>query len=143
LRALAEHRGSVIEMDLAEPEPRVATDARRVRQILLNLLSNALKFGGGRPVVLRCTSVPEGGAKIAITDRGRGIAPEDRERIFEDFVQVGDHRELGSGLGLSISQRLATLLGGTLEVESEPEKGSTFWLTLPPAPPQPTGTGNL
>lgn len=133
IRPLAARRGSPIEMRLPAQECSLVTDAKRVRQIVLNLLSNALKFGAGRPVHLTCIRTPEGGVEIGVRDEGRGIPPGDRDRIFDDFVQLGAADE-GSGLGLSVSRRLATLLGGALEVESEPGSGSTFRLRLPPAP---------
>jgi PAS domain S-box-containing protein len=132
---LVEQLDSSVRMTMPEPDCQVATDAKRVRQIVLNLLANALKFGEGKPISLGCARTPDGGVEIAVTDRGVGIAPEDMERIFDDFVQVGPHAQSGSGLGLSISRRLAELLGGSLSVRSERGQGSTFSLRLPPSPP--------
>jgi PAS domain S-box-containing protein len=134
IRPLAEQRGSSLELRLPLSTPSVVTDPKRVRQIVLNLVSNALKFGAGHPVRVECEEAEGGGVTIAVSDQGRGIATADRERIFDDFVQVGDAAE-GSGLGLSISRRLATLLGGSLDVESEPGSGSTFRLRLPAEAP--------
>jgi PAS domain S-box-containing protein len=134
-KPLVERCGSHIQLELPEPNHQVVTDAKRLRQIVLNLLSNALKFGEGRPIALRCTDIPGGGVEIAISDQGAGISAENLESIFEDFVQVGTPSEAGSGLGLSISRRLAELLGGSLHVESEPGRGSTFFLRLPSLPP--------
>ena len=102
-----------------------------MRQILLNLLSNATKFGAGKPVTLRCHG-DQGGVVLEVEDRGPGIAAGDLPRIFEEFVQIGRVREGGTGLGLPISRRLAELLGGRLEVDSAPGRGSTFRLVLPP-----------
>jgi signal transduction histidine kinase len=107
------------------------TDPRRVRQILLNLLSNAIKFGAGKPVGVSCVDTEEGGVALEVTDRGPGIAPEDIDRVFEEFVQLKGHQQQGTGLGLPISQRLARLLGGSLELESTEGEGSTFRLVLP------------
>ena len=109
----------------------VLTDARRVRQILLNLFSNAIKFGKGRPIEVASRSTEGGGVLVSVTDHGSGIEPDDLSRIFEEFVQLGASTQEGTGLGLPISQRLAELLGGSLRVESEPGVGSTFWLELP------------
>jgi signal transduction histidine kinase len=131
---LAAHRGSEVRLEV-EPTPAILTDGRRVRQIVLNLLSNAVKFGRGRPIALRCAPLPDGGVEISVSDQGAGIAFEDQIRVFEDFVQVGGHRESGSGLGLSISRRLAELLGGRLTLHSELGRGSTFRLVLPAAAP--------
>lgn len=122
----------VLEVDPCCPE--LVTDPQRVRQILLNLISNAGKFGRGEPVRLRCRC-GDGEVAIEVADSGVGIAPEDLEHVFEDFVQVGGASEGGAGLGLAICRRLATLLGARLEVESEPGRGSTFRLVLPVASP--------
>jgi signal transduction histidine kinase len=111
-----------------------------VRQILLNLLSNATKFGAGQPIGVRCADVDhDGGVLVEVTDRGPGIAPDDMDRIFEEFVQLERGTQEGTGLGLAISRRLAVLLGGHLDVESLPGKGSTFRLHLPAHPPRTTG----
>ena len=109
----------------------IVTDPRRVRQILLNLLSNAIKFGNQKPIVVECVPKEDGGVSISVTDQGEGISDEDQHRIFEEFVQVSPNQQMGTGLGLPISRRLATLLDGSLEVESTPQKGSVFTLTLP------------
>ncbi len=138
---LARHYGSEIRLE-AEPEERpLVTDPQRVRQILLNLLSNAAKFGRGRPIVVRCRTLVEEETWIEVEDRGIGIAATDLPHIFEDFVQVGT-QEGGTGLGLAISRRLSGLLRGRLEVESELGEGSTFRLVLPRSPaPQDTTAG--
>lgn len=119
----------ILEVDPCCSE--LTTDPQRVRQILLNLISNASKFGRGQPVRLRCRC-DDGAVSLEITDQGTGIAPEDLDRIFDDFVQVGrGSQEGGAGLGLAICRRLATLLGARLEIESEIGMGSTFRLVLP------------
>ncbi len=111
----------------------VVSDARRVRQILLNLLSNAIKFGGGKPVRAVWSEREGGGLVVEVIDQGSGIAPEDQEKIFDEFVQLEQEQNaLGTGLGLPISRRLAELLGGELTVASTPGAGSTFRLSLPP-----------
>ncbi|HYL82276.1 MAG TPA: ATP-binding protein [Candidatus Acidoferrum sp.] len=124
--------------------PRVQADPARVHQMLLNLLSNAIKFTpeGGSITV---TAMPLPGSpdtpagqqfvEIAVTDTGDGIAPEDQGRLFQDFEQVAGGQRQGTGLGLSLTRRLAALHGGSVGVRSVPGQGSTFWFTLPVAEP--------
>jgi signal transduction histidine kinase len=120
----------------------VETDQGKARQILVNLLSNALKFTERGQVAMR--AVPDDGyVRFEVRDTGIGIAPEHLDRIFEEFWQVEQpttRRAGGSGLGLSVSRRLAALLGGALSVESRVGEGSTFTLRLPrhwDGPPRP------
>ncbi|MFW6331316.1 MAG: ATP-binding protein [Gemmatimonadota bacterium] len=121
-----------IELRVQTPaELLVETDSARVRQILLNLLSNAVKFTQEGSVTLRLLD-SDGVVALEVEDTGPGIAPEDQERVFDEFEQAGPGSDSsGTGLGLAISRRLAELLGGDLELESEPGAGSTFTLTLP------------
>ncbi|HEX5829865.1 MAG TPA: CHASE domain-containing protein [Gemmatimonadaceae bacterium] len=135
MHRLAEEAGVAMHLECECSTKRIRTDPRRLRQILLNLLSNAIKFGTPNPVIVRCALTPEGGVRIAVADRGPGIPPEDQERIFEEFVQLPNMVRGGTGLGLPISRRLATLLGGTLQVVSAPGEGATFELVLPPTRP--------
>ena len=109
------------------------SDPRRVRQIVLNLLSNAIKFGLGNPIRLTCHSWSEGGVEIKVIDQGVGVSDEDQQKIFEEFVQIGEpeQRQNGTGLGLAISKQLSETLGGSLSVESRIGEGSTFTLRLP------------
>jgi PAS domain S-box-containing protein len=131
VRPLADEHGSVLDLE-NEAETRIVTDPRRVRQILLNLLSNAIKFGSGKPIHVKCNLREDGGVVIDVTDQGPGIAPQDQDRIFQEFVQLGKTQlQDGTGLGLPISRRLAELLQGTLTVRSEKGQGSTFTLSLP------------
>jgi len=116
---------------------RVSADPEKLRQVLLNLLTNAVKFTepGGR-IAVRCeTDVAAGVVRVRVSDTGRGIPPEQLDRIFEPFVQVERHRmhesQQGVGLGLAISRDLALGMGGTLTAESTVDVGSTFTLTLP------------
>lgn len=135
LAPLAAERGSALRLKADAPPATLVGDRLRIRQILLNLLSNAIKFGEGRPIDLHCAGDGHGGVVIRVTDRGPGIAAGDLPRIWEDFVQLGDGDEAGTGLGLPIARRLAELLGGSLEAESAPGRGSTFRFHLPSAPP--------
>jgi signal transduction histidine kinase len=108
-------------------------DERKIKQVLLNLLSNALKFTpeGGRVEVR--ASVADGTAEISVADTGVGIAPEDQEAVFEEFRQVGTAAKKveGTGLGLALSRKFVELHGGRLWVKSQLGMGSTFTFTLP------------
>ncbi len=131
VRPLADEYGSTLTLEM-EGEPfSIVSDPRRVRQILLNLLSNAIKFGEGKPIKVSCQRTGSGGVQIEVSDQGVGIAEEDVVRIFEEFVQVSESKQPGTGLGLPISRRLAQLLDGSLTVHSSLGTGSTFRLTLP------------
>jgi signal transduction histidine kinase/PAS domain-containing protein len=119
--------------------PSISTDRQKVKQILLNLLSNALKFTVRGRITISARRVA-GGRRVAISvaDTGIGIAPENQQSIFEDFRQLDDSPTRaygGTGLGLSICRRLATILGGQISLRSRFEKGSTFTLLLPPRRP--------
>lgn len=111
----------------------IFTDHQRLEQIIKNLLSNAIKFTEQGEISIRIKPVPNGVA-FAVTDSGIGIAKENQSLIFEAFQQADgsiNRRYGGTGLGLSISRDLASLLGGSISVESVPGKGSTFTLILP------------
>ena len=101
--------------------------------MLLNLLSNALKFTaeGGRIDVR--AGVNDGEVEVSVADTGVGIAPEDQEKVFEEFQQVGtaDKKVEGTGLGLTLSRKFIELHGGRISVTSEVGRGSTFAFTLP------------
>ncbi len=110
----------------------LVTDSRLLEQVLWNLVGNAIKFTDTGGVRLSVSSEP-GGAAIAVSDTGPGIREEDLDRVFEDFTQleaVHGAKNLGTGLGLSIARRLSAMLDGTLEVASEPGRGSTFTVHL-------------
>ncbi|MBV8178950.1 MAG: histidine kinase, partial [Mycobacterium sp.] len=116
----------------------VSADERKVRQVLVNLVANALKFtpDGGRVSVAATRS--NGAIDIAVTDTGPGIVPAEQERIFEEFAQASDNgRSPGTGLGLALARRFAELHGGTLTVRSTPGQGATFTLRLPARRPAP------
>ncbi|MBI2189202.1 MAG: PAS domain-containing protein [Acidobacteria bacterium] len=125
---------------LAPEAPPLRNDRQKVKQIVLNLLSNALKFThqGGIEIAVQYDS-GTGVVSISVTDTGIGIAPEHHERIFEDFRQVDDSPSRqygGTGLGLAISRRLAAALGGRIALRSSLGHGSTFTLTIPVEAPQ-------
>jgi signal transduction histidine kinase len=131
VRPLADEYGSALALDMESEPFNIVSDPRRVRQILLNLLSNAIKFGEGKPIRVVCKQCLDRGVEIEVIDEGVGIANEDMARIFEEFVQVSESKQPGTGLGLPISKRLAQLLDGSLTVCSTPGQGSSFRLTLP------------
>jgi signal transduction histidine kinase len=132
----AARQGVSLALRLDPEEIVVQADERRLRQVVFNLLSNAVKFtpAGGRIDV--SARLDDGVVEVAVADTGPGIAPEDRERIFEEFRQAratgGNHE--GTGLGLPLSRKLVELHGGRLWVESVHGKGSTFRFTLPVEP---------
>jgi PAS domain S-box-containing protein len=115
--------------------PKLRTDRSKVKQIVLNLLSNALKFTpDGSVTITASQNSREKTVLIAVTDTGLGIAPADQVKVFEDFRQLDTSPARGyggTGLGLSICRRLAQMLNGTIELNSQEEKGSTFTLSLP------------
>lgn len=125
-----------VNLVFEEPEdvPKLYTDDRKLSQILRNYISNALKFT--RRGEVRVSAKIEGGDRItfSVSDTGIGISPEFHHTLFEDFAQVRSplqKRLRGTGLGLSLSKKLAELLGGNVSVESEPGKGSVFSVTIP------------
>jgi signal transduction histidine kinase len=118
----------------ADPEVDVVTgDERRIRQVIFNLLSNAVKFTPAGGAVDVSAAQVNGEVRVSVADTGPGLAPEDHERIFEEFQQTETGVELGegTGLGLALSKRLVELHGGRIWVDSELGKGSTFVFTLP------------
>jgi signal transduction histidine kinase/CheY-like chemotaxis protein len=127
--------GIIFELHAREPIPSVRADARAVKQILFNLLGNAVKFAQANTVVwleLWCDRFEEG-VQLSITDRGPGIPPDKLSVLFDPFVRVASGRSSvsGSGLGLSISQKLVHAMSGRIEVASRLGQGTTFTLTFP------------
>jgi PAS domain S-box-containing protein len=141
VRPLADQYGSALAIEHEGGTVKIISDPRRLRQILLNLLSNAIKFGRGQPIRVRSMPAEDGGITLEVVDQGEGIAQADREKVFDEFVQLGKTQLTeGTGLGLPISRRLAEMLHGVLEIESEPGKGSTFRLVLPSTAEVPSST---
>jgi protein-histidine pros-kinase len=137
LRPEADAKGLAVRTELPDEPVPLRTDPLRAREILTNLVANAVKFTEAGSVTV---AVSREGDRVAfaVSDTGPGISPEDARRIFLEFVQGSgpeDRRAIpGTGLGLTISKRLAEALGGTLELASEIGRGSTFTLTLPAQP---------
>ena len=118
----------------ADPEVDVVEgDERRIKQVIFNLLSNAVKFTPAGGAVDVSAAQVDGEVMVSVADTGPGLAPEDHERIFEEFQQAeaGVEQREGTGLGLALSKRLVELHGGRIWVDSELGKGSTFVFTLP------------
>jgi signal transduction histidine kinase len=136
VRERASRRGITLGHSVDERLGTIRGDERKVKQVLLNLLSNALKFTpeGGRIDV--SAGVHDKIAEIAVTDTGIGIAPADQEAVFEEFRQVGtaDKKVEGTGLGLALSRKFIELHGGQIWVKSQVGHGSTFTFTLPVRP---------
>jgi signal transduction histidine kinase len=126
-----------IERHLAPALPPLLADIVRLKQILVNLLTNAAKYtpGGGR-IVVGAETRPDGRVRIAVRDEGIGIARDQLERLFQPFERLGREGTgiEGTGVGLALSKRLADLMGCELGVESVEGTGSTFWLDVPTAP---------
>jgi GAF domain-containing protein len=133
VRERAGRRGIALGRTIDEQVGMIRADERKVKQVLLNLLSNALKFTpeGGRVDVR--AAVNEGMVEVSMADTGMGIAPEDQEAVFEEFRQVGTAAKKveGTGLGLALSRKFIELHGGRIWVKSEVGVGSTFTFTLP------------
>ena len=133
LSHMAETKALNLRCEVEPTAQQVMADPGRLREILTNLCSNAIKFTSAGSVTI--TTKPVGAmAEISVVDTGIGIAPEAHERIFEEFRQASDKISAaygGTGLGLSIARRLAELQGGRMGVESQPGKGSRFWFTVP------------
>ncbi|MGH7467130.1 MAG: sensor histidine kinase [Longimicrobiales bacterium] len=141
VRALAAAQGSALTTEHLGGPILIVSDARRVRQILLNLVSNAIRFGQGQPIQILSTAWAEHGIEIRVIDHGVGILPIDLEKIFDEFAQFSPGHPADPGLGLPISRRLATQLNGSLSVSSVPGQGTTFRLRLPRMPDLVDGVG--
>lgn len=141
IEPLAQERRISMETNV-EADATVRADPGRLKQVLLNLLSNAIKFSddGGRVEVAAKRQGES--VRFEVADHGIGIAPEDQDRLFRDFQQVPSRparRQQGTGLGLALSKRLVELHGGSIGLISAPQKGSTFWFTMPSATVAPAG----
>ena len=156
VESLVNEKSLSLSLAMGSSLPRIKSDPTHLRQILVNLLGNAIKYTDTGSIVVKTRAMPKPSAleqglpqlvaeahenvvswlSVQVIDSGRGIAAADQERVFEEFEQVdagprADSPHRGTGLGLAISRRLARLLGGDLLLESEPGKGSTFTLWLP------------
>ena len=141
VRPLAEQRGNRIVVQCSEDIGSMTGDAIRVRQSLMNLVGNAVKFTENGSVSIRAARLrkPDGDwIELAVQDTGIGMTPEQMSRLFGDFVQADastTRKYGGTGLGLAISRRLCRVMGGDITVESLPDVGSTFTMRLPTSAP--------
>ena len=135
-RQLAEQNKNRLVVEVRENLGSLTVDPMRLRQILLNLLSNACKFTKQGEVALRVRKVVDGGnwIEFAVADTGIGMTAEQQAKLFEEFTQADSSTARhygGTGLGLAISRKLARMMGGDVTVTSEPGKGSVFTVRLP------------
>lgn len=147
VRPLATQRRLSLELDVVPGTiPSIIADPDRLRQVLVNLISNSIKFteSGGVILRLQAVSLPdhEQALRLSVIDTGIGLTTDARMRLFEGFAQgrgkgTSDEGPDGMGLGLAISDRLVRLMGGRIEVDSATGQGSTFWFLLPLEMPQP------
>jgi two-component system, NtrC family, sensor kinase len=133
---LAEKNNNRLVIEAQDNVGAITTDPMRLKQILLNLLSNACKFTKEGEVALRMRKVADGRAwvELAVADTGIGLTAEQQEKLFQDFTQADSltaRRYGGTGLGLALSRKLARMMGGDVTVTSEPGKGSVFTVRLP------------
>ncbi len=134
VRERAQRHGIALGIEVDPALDEIVADERKFKQILLNLLTNAVKFtpdGGRVDVIARRTG---NDLEVAVRDTGIGIAKEDQDAVFEEFRQVGRHytnKQEGTGLGLTLTRRFVELHGGRIWLESEPGQGSTFSFTIP------------
>jgi signal transduction histidine kinase len=133
-RPIAAHAGSDLELELPAESLIVSGDRLAIEEILDNLISNAIKYGGGNPIIMTMSEDAERGvALIRVQDGGAGISPGDQARIFERFERVVRPGENpgGFGVGLWIVRHLSEAMGGTIAVTNIPSGGSSFCVTLP------------
>jgi signal transduction histidine kinase len=137
VRERAERQSVTLSCHVDPQVGSIPADERKFKQVMLNLLSNAVKFTppGGRVDV--DARLANGHLEVSVRDTGVGIAPENRQAVFEEFRQVGrtgSSTQEGTGLGLALARRFAELHGGAISLESEPGKGSTFTVSIPVRP---------
>jgi len=134
MRGIAEEKGVQLSVELPDPSPTCRADPQALKQILLNLMSNAVKFTPAEGRITLRTALPAPGqVLIGVRDTGVGMTAEQAASVFEAYVQFENRltrEEKGTGLGMAISRELARGMGGDLAVESEPGAGTEFLLTL-------------
>jgi PAS domain S-box-containing protein len=134
MQPLLDKRGQRLVVELPAVIPVVRADSRRTMQVLVNLLSNASKYGPDDAEIIVGAAVSEGWVRVTVADRGPGIPPKYRNDVFRRFVYPdvsGDRVQYGAGLGLSVVKAVIEAHGGRVGVEDRPGGGSVFWFTLP------------
>jgi signal transduction histidine kinase len=133
LESLAHQKALTLEADLPDRPVMVVNDRGRLRQILTNLMSNAIKFTDIGQITVSLETLPADRLLLQVKDTGCGISPDDQPRIFQEFWQVHDARSTvkGTGLGLAIVYALVQVMQGTVTVDSELGRGSKFCVELP------------
>ena len=133
--AACQQKGLQIQTRIAPDLPLVYVDRTRIRQVLINLVTNAMRFTEQGSITIHAALKSEDFLEVQVEDTGSGIAPEDLGKLFEEFRQAGSdtnwHRHEGTGLGLSIGRRFIELHGGQITAASQPGRGSIFSFTLP------------
>lgn len=149
-RHQATARGVELRETIADDTPAyIETDRAKLMKVIGNIIANAIKFSpDGEVVELHAHRTPDGRLAFAVADRGPGFPMERKQELFQAFHQGGLHREQGVGLGLAIAHKLVELLGGEIQVASEPNRGARFTVFLPagvvaPPPRPPSGPGPL
>lgn len=141
VRPLADRRSLKLESGVQDGLPALFTDGGKLRQVLFNLMSNAIKFSPeGGAVLLQARRFDTDRIELLVVDQGPGIAPEHHQVIFEKFRQIDQsatREHTGTGLGLAIAKELTHLLGGEIGVDSQLGQGATFWVRLPTTAPEP------
>ena len=136
IRERAMRQSIHVSLDIDHRLGRFTADERKLKQILLNLLSNAVKFTPDEGALSLKAVLRDDVVEISVTDTGVGIEPEFQQKIFDEFIQVGDHgrKQEGTGLGLAVTKKFIELHGGRISVQSAKNQGSTFTFTLPILP---------
>lgn len=129
---LAAGRGIRMQHDIP-PELTVRADRKRLKQVVINLVSNAIKYNRPDGDVRITCSLADGRLRLGVHDTGAGIAPEQVDRVFRPFERLADENIEGTGIGLAITRRLVELMSGSIGFASQPGEGSCFWIELPSA----------
>jgi signal transduction histidine kinase len=134
---MTREKNITVELEMQRDIPPLVTDAGKIQQILENYMSNAVKFTPSHgKITLSVVILDDKTIRFSVADTGCGIADADKEKLFQKFGQLGNphtRESSGTGLGLAISKELADMLAGQVGFESQPDKGSTFWLDIPPS----------
>jgi len=133
VRVQVEQKGLVFNLDLPVSDCQVLADSRRLRQVLLNLVSNAIKYNTPGGQVTLSYQIGAGHVRLIVEDTGLGIAPDLQDQLFQPFQRLGRENTaiLGTGIGLSLCREFAQMMRGRMGVHSEPGIGSSFWIELP------------